>query len=60
MAAASASDYMPKRTSDTIVFTLGKFNPPHEGHEILGKQVREFADANDADPVIFVSDKTNK
>ena len=60
MAAASASDYMPKRTSDTIVFTLGKFNPPHEGHERLGKQVREFADANDADPVIFVSDKTNK
>jgi len=60
MAAASASDYMPKRTKDTIVFTLGKFNPPHEGHiEILGKQVREIADQNNADPVIFASDKTN-
>ena len=50
-----------KRKSDTIVFTIGKFNPPHVGHiEILGGQVAAIAAEHKADPVIFASAKTNK
>lgn len=55
--------YTPTRTAsrDTIVFTIGKFNPPHVGHiDELGGQVAAIAAEYNADPVIFASDKTNK
>lgn len=55
--------YAPIRTPgrDTIVFTIGKFNPPHVGHiDTLGRTVAETAAKYNADPVIFASDKTNK
>lgn len=40
----------------TVVFAVGKFNPPSTGHEHLIKFVDKLAEQYRADPIIFVSE----
>lgn len=41
---------------DTVVFTFGRFNPPHKGHEKLINKVFNTAFVNECDYCIVVSD----
>lgn len=43
------------RESDTAVFTFGRMNPPHAGHQKLVDKIMGLARANSADPYIFLS-----
>lgn len=50
-----------KKTSDTIAFTFGRFQPVHPGHIKLFKAMEKFAKSKNADMSIFMSHtKDNK
>lgn len=48
------------KQNDSIVFTFGRFNPPHSGHEKLIKYVKELAKLEQADALMVVTDKVDK
>lgn len=39
----------------TVVFTFGRFNPIHQGHELLVNKVISVAKQNNAKPMVFLS-----
>jgi hypothetical protein len=45
------------KTKPNVVFTLGRFQPPHIGHGALIKNVADSAATRNADAYVFVSDK---
>ena len=51
---------LSENTSDTVVFTFGRFNPPTVGHEKLVRKVQEVANQQNADHVIFLSQTQKK
>ena len=42
----------------SVVFTYGRFNPPHKGHRIMIEQVIETARKSNKTPVVVVSHST--
>lgn len=50
------SDMNVKR-KDSVVFTLGRYQPPHIGHGALIQELIEKATERNADAYVFVSDK---
>lgn len=44
----------------TIVYAMGRFNPPHDGHKLLIDTVVEEADLRGCGYTIWVSDKVDK
>jgi len=54
-------NYIPfAEKTNKIYFTFGRFQPPHDGHELLIEKVKELAKENSADYLIFVSSSLNK
>lgn len=49
-----------RKKSDSIIFTFGRFNPPHSGHECLVNYMKNMATLNDADTLIVLSKSHNK
>ena len=42
----------------SVVFTYGRFNPPHKGHRLMIEQVIETARKSNKTPVVVVSHST--
>ena len=42
------------------VFTFGRFNPPHKGHELLANAVHREATKHKADSFMFTSNSHDK
>lgn len=43
------------RSSNIIVFSFGRFNPPHIGHQLLVESINAIAMRTNADRLLFVS-----
>ena len=42
----------------SVVFTYGRFNPPHKGHRMMIEQVIETARKSNKTPIVVVSHST--
>ena len=42
--------------NDTVVFSIGRFNPPTKGHFFLFDRMKKEAKEREADLVVFVTD----